>query len=629
MKESQRIFSMLLFAGIALGGLSMYLVNILVSTNETTETASSNEIPNSRGGSSGEGFRLNHSSLLYLHSSYISAASLEDPSLHEYSFQLRLAVYSFVAGLPTQELMTELQTISSDVRERSHHVRDELQRALIERLAIVNPHAATEYVVEQFEPISNQSEFVRLQRYLYVKKDTSQHMVQTVFKDWATSDLQGAIDSAKKLAIDSKNNALIGTLSALGGESLNIYRQVAKELGDEERGTDAYILSFATNRVNDPRAAWHEVIALYKPNNSSHTRALRNITRHWYDQIAFGVLDIVNSSDLEKHVKSDLIVQLLEHAVADEPYQAFQYSLELPSENRDSSATSRVIKTWAVSDPEAAYQAATSIEKSGDREYFQRRVARIWALNEPRDFMDKIESFPPNIREWVTVDAIRVIARVSPEEAAELAVKHGSGGPNDFLPSSVIGIWIETDLEAALNWVYSTPLDEGKRYTWVSAITNYLVESDPRRAFDIAVKQEIPDINLLGMEMFEMGLEAEVIWRICVQDLELAVELLPRVREGKTRTSASTAIGLRYIELGDSKKALNLGLQLTEDSQAGYFESISWTWGNIDPAGLIESIEDFPTKEIRASVASSLTRGSSRQNFSYAQLEILKQYLDD
>lgn len=607
----------------------MYFVNILVSTNETTETASSNKIPNSKGESAGEGFRLNHSSLLYLHSRNLSAASLEDPNLHKNSFQLRLAVYSFVAGLSTQELMTELQTISSDVHERSHYVRDKLQTALIERLAIVNPHVATEYVVEQFEPISNQSKFVHSQRYLNVEQETSVSMVQTVFKDWAATDLQSAIDTAKRLVDNYKSKALIGILAALCGESLNTYREVAKVLGDEEQGTNAYILSFATNRINDPRAAWHEVIALYKPNNSSHTRALRNITRQWYEQIGFGVLDKVNSSDLEKNVKTDLILQLLEHAVADEPYQAFQYSLAVPSENRDSSATSRVVKTWAVSDPEAAYQAASSIEKSRDREYFQLRVAKIWALNEPRDVIEKIENFPPNIREWVTLDAIRGIARVSPEEAADLAVKHGRGGLNDFLPSSVISIWIEIDLEAALNWVYSTPLDEGKRYTWVSAITSNLVEFDPRRAFDLAVKQEIPEINILGMEMYETGLEAEVIWTICYQDLELAVELLPRVREGKTRIRAYSAIGQRYIELGDSKKVFNLGLQLTEDSQAEYFVSISWLWAHIDPAGLIESIKDFPTKEIRASVASSLARESSQNNFSYAQLEILKQYIDD
>ena len=607
----------------------MYLVYVLVSTNETTETASSNEIPNSRGGSSGEGFQLNHSSLLHLHSSYLSAASLEDPSLHENSFQLRLAVYSFVAGLSTQELMTELQTISSYVHELSHHVRDELQRALIERLAIVNPHAATEYVVEQFEPISNQSEFVRLQRYLNVEKDTSLPMVQTVFKDWATSDLQSAIDSAKKLAIDFKNNALIGILAALRGESFNTYRQVAKELGDEEQGTDAYILSFATTRVNDPRAAWHEVIALYKPNNSSHTQALRNITRQWYEQIGFGVVDKVESSNLDKNVRTDLIVQLLTHAVADKPDQAFQYSLTMSSENRDTSATSRVVNTWAALNAEAAYQAVSGIEKSGDREYFQQRVVRLWALNEPRQVLVKSENFPPIVRRSAIDDAITTIAMTAPKEAAELAVIHGSSGPNDFLPSYVIGIWMEIDLEAALNWVYSAPLDEEKRYTWVSAITSNLVESDPRRAFDLAVKQEIPDINLLGMEMYETGLEAEVIRRIAYQNLDLAVELLPQVREGITKTRAYISVGDRYIDDGHSTEALELGLKLPNDDQASYFQSIAFSWARIDPAGFVESLERLPTEEIRSRIAATMSSQWAREQFTEEQIDTLKQYLSD
>ncbi|MXW06915.1 MAG: hypothetical protein F4Z87_02095 [Gammaproteobacteria bacterium] len=629
MKRSLTIFAILLFSGIALGGFGMYLVYVFVWANETTEIAPSGVNPYSNKDSSNVGFRLNHASLLNLHHNSTSSTPLEDPSLYENSFKLRLAVYSFVAGLSAQELITELHSISSETKEHSRHVREELQKALIERLATVNPKAATAYVVDQFEPISNRSEFVRLQRYLNVAQDTSRPMVQTVFMDWALTDLQSAIDIAKKLAVDFKNNALIGILAALRGETLNTFRQVAKELGDEEQGTNAYIMSFATNRVNDPGTAWHEVIELVKPNDTSHARALLNIAKQWYEHIGFGVLDNVNISNLEKNVKSDLIVQLLEYAVAIEPDQAFQYALTVPSENRDSSAMSRVAKTWAMSDPAAAYQAVSSIEKSGDREYFQHRVVSIWALNEPREVMDNVESFPPNIREYVIDDAIRGIARVSPEEAAELAVKHGTGGPNDFLPSGVIGIWMEIDFEAALNWVYSAPLAEGKRYTWVSAITSNLVESDPRRAFDLAVNQESPDINFLGMEMYETGLEAEVIWSICDQDLELAVELLPKVREGKTKTSAYRAIGQRYIELGDSKKAFNLGLQLTEHSQAEYFDSISWTWGNIDPAGLIESIEDFPTKEIRANVASSLVKGSSRKNFSDAQLEILNQYVDD
>lgn len=612
-----------------MGGVGMYLVHVVVSANETTEIDSSIVNSNSNGGTSGVGFRLNHAPFLDTHTNYPSFDSLEEPNLYENSFQLRLAVYSHVAGLSAQELMAELKKISNETEELSRHVREELQSALIERLAIVNPKAATDFVVEQFEPISNQSELKHVQRYLNVEEDTSMPMVQTVFRDWATTDRQSAIDKAKKLTGDTKNNALIGILEALSGQSLDTYREIARELGDEEQGTDAYLLSLATNRVNDPRAAWHEVIALFKPNNFVHFRALRNIAKQWYEQIGFGVLDTVDNSKLDKKIKSDLIVQLLVQAVADQPYQAFQYALAMPSENRDSSATSRVVLKWAASDPEAAYQAVSSIEQSGDREYYQLRVVRFWALNEPRSVLDFMDSFPPNVKKMVIHDAIEGIARISPKEAAELAVEHGSGGLDDYLPSGVIGIWLEIDLEAALNWVYSGPLEGEKRYTWVSAITSNLVESDPRRAFDLAVKQEIPDTNFLGTELYQTGLEAEVILDISFQDLALAVELLPKVREGRTKTSAYESIGRRYIEIGDSKNAFELGLQLTDTDQTEYFQSISWTWAKIDPTGLIESLKDFPTEEIRSAVASRLTKGRIRDEFTDAQLEVLKQFLSD
>ena len=234
-----------------MGGVGMYFAHVLMSVNETTEIASSNGNPNSNGGTSDVGFRLDHASFFYTHTNYPSFDSLEDPSLYENSFQLRLAVYLHVAGLSPQELIAGLKTITNEKEELSRHVREELQRALIERLAIENPKAATDFVVEQFEPISNQSELKHLQRYLNVEEDKSMPMVKTVFRDWAITELQSAVDRAKNLAGNTKHNALIGILDALSGQSLNIYRQIAQELGDEEQGTDAYLLSLATNRVND------------------------------------------------------------------------------------------------------------------------------------------------------------------------------------------------------------------------------------------------------------------------------------------------------------------------------------------------------------------------------------------
>ena len=49
-------------------------------------------------------------------------------------------------------------------------------------------------------------------------------------------------------------------------------------------------------------------------------------------------------------------------------------------------------------------------------------------------------------------------------------------------------------------------MSEENRYNWARALTSNLVISDPRRAFDFAVKQQIPeDTNFKGE-----GLEARV-----------------------------------------------------------------------------------------------------------------------
>lgn len=629
MKKSFGILSILLSSGIVLGGAGMYLVHQSMSVNVRSELTSTTIKPNTRRATTGGGFQLNHVSFQHLYNHYQSSASLRDPSLDDNAFERRLAVYSFVAGITSQELATELQAITSETQEFSRHVQNELQAAVLERLAIVNPKAAIDFIVEQYEQKSDQSDPLHIRHRLSTGNDTSMPEIQTLFRDWATTDPHNAVETAKTLVDDSKNNALIGILAAQSGQSQATYRQISRELGDEEQGIDSYVLSLATIDVDDPRAAWDEVVALFKPNNFNYTRALRNITGQWYEHQGFGVLDRVSGSRLDKNFKADLIERLLTQAVVDKPDQAFQYSLAVPSENRHTSATARVVSKWATSDPEAAYQAASSIENSGDREYFQRRIALAWASNEPRYVLDNLERFPPNIREYATDDAIRAIARISPEEAAEFAVEHGGGGTDDYLPSVVMDVWIEKDVEAALNWVYSGSLNEKRQYAWISAIVGTLVYSDPRRAFDLAVKQEVPDTKLLGMQVYETGLEADVISSISRRDLALAVELLPKVREGRTRKSAHTIVGHRLIENGDSNRAFDLGLRLTDVDRAEYFQSISWTWARIDPVGLVESIKDFPSEEIRSNVASGLSRGSRRANFTDAQLEILKQYLDD
>ena len=560
-----------------------------------------------------------------------SSASIKDPSLEKDSFQRKLAIYSYVAGLSEQQVATELlRSVDHDL-ELSRSVLVELQTALVERLAALNPTSAMSFVTEQKDL---GRDYVSLNSWGVQLSDTlgattrSMPFIQSTFKEWAMSDRDTAIQNAKSLKAEVKNKALAGILESLSGEPLSMYRSVAKEFGDEEQGLDFYVMSFSSKHLDDAKVIWDEIVTLIKPNDENHLIALDNVTQQWFQQDGISVLDQVRSSALNEEVKRSAVVGLLLMAARENPHQAFQYALKMPNQGVYSQPLWNVVSVWAESDPQGAYQAATSIEQSGQRENLQRQVVSVWATNEPYYFLENLDSFPPQIRDLGSSSALQSIAKTSPQEAAEIALEQidGGFGALSYVPTFILQHWIDQDTEAAIQWVLSGPVSEENRYSWVSALATNLVNTDPRRAFDIALQQPIPE-NVGGMYM--PALEAQILGQIVYQDFDLAVELLPKVREGNSRSQAYSSVGNKYINLGQSSKAVDLGLKLTANEQEQYFQNIVYTWATIDASSLVESFKNLPTAEIRSNLAQTLTSQWMKDNFTEAQLEVLESYLSD
>lgn len=632
MKKSLITSILFLSSGIVLGSGGMYLVHISITANDTSAGTDIGIANRANQPSHGDDSELIGESNEYIVINEESVASIEDPTLHTDAFQRRLAIYTHVAGLSVPELTTELEAISTGSQEYSHHVRDELQAALVERLAIVKPETAVKFAVAQKVPEPDWNTQLYGSPYP-VTEDEPPNMpvVRSVFSDWALSDLKSAIRGAKSLGTDAKSNALAGILASQAGQSLATHRQLARELGDEERGVDSYVQAFSTGQIEDPKAAWDEVIALQEPNNFRRSQPLLNIASQWLEQDGFSVLDEINQSTLELNIKSNLNYQLLSRAAEDNPHQAFQFALKMPGQGGFNMALNSVVNSWSQSDPQTALQAVTGIEQSGLREQQQRNVARTWSRNEPRYVLDNLDLFPANLQDTVKRDAITYFAQESPKEAAELALEQLEGTGVDFVASQIMRAWVEQDVEGAINWVYNGPVSEENQYSWISALTSSMVHSDPRRAFDLAVMQEIPErSSFIGMGTYQPpGLEADVIRQIAYRDLDLAVELLPRVRDGITKVVSYESVGDRYIDAGHSSKALELGLKLPSEHQSRYFEDIAYSWARVDPSGLVESIEQLPSQELRSKIASSLSNRWYRENFTEEQIDTLKQYLSD
>lgn len=632
MKKSLITSILFLSSGIVLGGGGMYLVHISITANDTSAGTDIGIANRANQPSHGDDSELIGESNEYIVINEESVASIEDPTLHTDAFQRRLAIYTHVAGLSVPELTTELEAISTGSQEYSHHVRDELQAALVERLAIVKPETAVKFAVAQKVPEPDWNTQLYGSPYP-VTEDEPPNMpvVRSVFSDWALSNLKSAIRGAKSLGTDAKSNALAGILASQAGQSLATYRQLARELGDEERGVDSYVQAFSTGQIEDPKAAWDEVIALLEPNNYRRTQPLLNIASEWFKQDGFNVLEEINQSAVDANIKIGVIQQLLWQAAEDNPEQAFQFALKMPSEGGYNSSLTRVVMTWSESDPQAALQAVNNIEQSGLREQLQYIPARSWTRKEPRYVLENLDLFPTSHQDNVRRDAIRSIARDSPKEAAELVLEMNEDMMVGSVANDIMRAWVEQDVEAAVNWVYNGPGNEESQSSWVSALAVSLVNSDPRRAFDLAIKQELPEgSSFMGMGSYQPpGLEAEVIRQIARQNLDLAVELLPRVRGGITKNAAYSSVGDRYIDEGQASKALELGLKLPNEDQLNYFEGIAYSWARVDPAGLVESIEQIPSDEIRSNIASVLSNRWIRESFTEEQIDTLKQYLSD
>ena len=611
MNKSLGIALLIFCLGVAVGGASMYLVLIGLSADNGTENVRHNVKPKP-------------SDSLPSVSENPSDIDLLDPRIHEEPITRGTAIYTWVASLSEGELKDEIRK-TSDSKSFSNIVQQELVTALIERLSITDPEAALESAIAElipeddwttsWYPWPNLSE-EPVPAYLPV--------VQSLFSDWAQRDLKEAIQSAKTLDVDAKSNALVGILHTQTGESLEILREIAEELSNKKLAKDFYVQSFSTVQIDDPQNAWKKVVALVEPEEFRYTDSLLNIGQQWYEKDGFSALDEIRASALGTDLTKHVIRQLLGRAVEDAPEQALQYGLSLPGESAFPNISLTVVFHWSDSDPDSAFQAVSSIENKRLRDNLQSRVLSVWASNDPRYVLDNLDTFPEDLQEDARVDSIKSIARTSPKEAAEIALHHSGSFEGQMLARLVMSTWVEQDAEAAIDWVYNGPVSEQHRFSWVSHLTTFLVRTDPRRAFNLAVQQEIPSDSGTALP----GLEASVLDDIARQDLELALELLPDVREGITRAHAYSSIGKSYINAGDISKAFNLGLELSGTDQAEYFQNISTRWARIDPAGLVESMDELPNAEIRSNIAKTVTSRWYRDNFTEDQLSILKQHID-
>ena len=529
-----------------------------------------------------------------------------------HTFDRKLVIASWVATLSDDQILNWLQQSTEPTWAASAENRNELQSVLLQKLSITSPEQAVDFASSREED---------QQRYI---------MTSIVLRSWARVDLESAIAYIKNMDGPEGFYPLPTILQARTDLTLERQREIAKELGNENYAFANYFRTLTENEIDNPEETWSEIINLASQENAQGAARfpLSKVAVAWVEKDGLKVLDkIVSSISLDSEF-SNALSSVFGALASDQPEEIFDYVMNnLGDQAQEVIQRSGILYNWAREDPRGMLSKAETLPASRFRQDLARQAVWQWADDNPRQVLKSLDEIPPENREEASRAAIRTLARISPTEAAKFVLDESEYSAQLNLARTLVGEWAYQDVEATKDWVLNLPYNNPLRADLIPTLTRTLVDNEPRAAFQLALEQPIeePESDLIPA----MSPESSIISSISYQDLELAIELLPQVRDvGQSKSFAYATIGHSLIRNGETQLAFDLAKDLSGKQQARYYQSIGSMWAMQDSQGLLEAFDDFPTVEIKSKIALSVVMFNSTTNtYSTEEVARLEKYL--
>ena len=434
--------------------------------------------------------------------------------------------------------------------------------------------------------------------------EVAKHMLYSVMHAWASKDFDDAVKFAHEQDTSMHSVALRGIVDA----SLNVRDSTLLKLG-AELGDIAYVERVLAARLlamdlADPDQAWVSLINDPTVSLEENFYRVKLVANALIEKHGTAEIDDLLSSISSPTLKFGLRKSILSSVALNDPESAFTIALETPNDVFGTMLTT-VINTWATMDPQSALARVLALEPSIVRDRLQHRVVSSWVRLNPEQFLDSLDSIPVELRDTARLSLVGQLSKDSIDDALEVLQDIQDVNTQEEAALTIVDVWIDANPDEAFEWVLSNAENDQYRDRLVNSFLVELSDRDADKAFDLAMNQPI-------VEETGMGLEAIVIDSLRFSDTDLALDLLRRVRPGKTQLAAleSVSIGLIYDSRTD--EALALGKQLSEKDQESFYNSIAFTIVTQEsPKRIVELISTVPVKEARSTMAEHALRSHS------------------
>ena len=424
----------------------------------------------------------------------------------------------------------------------------------------------------------------------------SSDMWSALFSEWAQFDLNEAISYASTLDNTERQAALKGILQERIDLADQQCREIARQLGNEQYAINMITSEKLSKSIAEPEEIWKEVVEEAQ-GDPTQIELLTQIAQLWVEKHGLEALDYIFASLDNKRTRSHISIAVFRELAHTNPSGALEHTMYMETLDRVGywDSVLIVVEEWAKFDPHSALDAIRSISQKGLQRPMFVSLVETWATHNPHSILEELDTLPNEVVELATKTAMSALASNSPLDAAERVPTVDDESLREDIARSVIDHWIARDMDGALDWVLKDPDLEFQRTRLLGYLLLTLVEHDPERAMHVALAHPIVE-NELGPEYW-------VIARLTRTDADKAIEFLPEVRDGITKTEAYRSLGFELARQGMTDKALQLLKQVPQYPKETYLGRILSAWMHFDPTDLFESLAQMPSEEVASLAA--------------------------
>ena len=443
-------------------------------------------------------------------------------------------------------------------------------------------------------------------------------LISVVFSEWSLNNMEESFTASMELHATLRDTAVRSLLNTRTQASNHRWLALADEHDYRESMLTLLREREALALLDTPMDAFQQVIQ-DDVDDQLQSDLIQKIARTMIQRNGYASFDSL--FEYSTWGFRDLLMEEVES----QPAAVFSVVQSLPPESRNS-LVYPLVDAWVPMDPNAAYEALSSLEEFRDRLYYF-QIFRVWAEVDLNGLFTRIEFFPRRERESAARYGILELAKTSPKEAANRTFDFESVIGVDVLDlqQSLIREWATTDPNATMNWVTENTSEDTWDQAWLFWIgLREFVKTDPEAALELALSQAPESVYV------ERGFADQVVSDVVeAGELELAMAALDRIPVN-ARLYSFTAVGRALALEHRWQEAIELIDGFSDEDQVKYFDDLTAFAMRDDLFELLETVPKLPSKKVREQVATGMLANQEQFGdlLTADQVNYLRQFVD-